>query len=214
MVNESNRREFAAIPIVAVLFGIGAIVLAASSAGMWAWLLAGAGLLVVGVLALTVFGRRHRHPAPQAAPTTAAAPKPRGAPYRVLVIADDSCTAPSFTSELLGHAAGRAVEALVIAPSLRSWLAHWTDDDGRRAEATRHLDETVRALGAAGIPASGATGSDDPIEAADDGLRTFAADEIVFATHPHDTANWLERGVVDLARKRYGVPVTHIVVGR
>lgn len=214
MVNDSDRREFAAIPIVAVLFGIGAAVLLAASAGVWAWLLVGAGLLVVGALVLRVVGKRHRHPSAYAAPAAAPATTSPDAPFRVLVIADDSCTAPSFTSEIRGHAAGRTVEALVIAPSLRSWLAHWTDDDGRRAEAKRHLDDTVRALGAAGIPASGETGSDDPIEAADDGLRTFPADEIVFVTHPDDKANWLERGVVDEARKRYAVPVTHIVIGQ
>lgn len=214
MVSESNRREFAAIPIVAVVFGIGVVVLAAYSAGLWAWLGLGAALVVVGALVLRAYGTRHRHPPAFAAPHGATSPAGPGVPYRVLVIADDSCTAPSFTGEIRSHAAGRNVEALVIAPSLRSWLGHWTDDDGRREEARRHLDDTVRALGAAGIPAGGETGSDDPLEAADDGLRTFPADEIVFVTHPDDTANWLERGVVTEARRRYGIPVSHILVDR
>jgi hypothetical protein len=35
----------------------------------------------------------------------------------------------------------------------------------------------------------------------------------VISTHPPGTSNWLERGVVDAARARFDVPVTHVVVG-
>jgi len=44
-------------------------------------------------------------------------------------------------------------------------------------------------------------------------MRTFGADEIVISTHPEGRSNWLERGIVEATRERYGgVPVTHIVV--
>jgi hypothetical protein len=69
------------------------------------------------------------------------------------------------------------------------------------------------ALLEAGIRAHGIVGSDDPIEAADDALRQFPADELVFATHPEARANWLERDVVQVARTRYEVPTTHVDVG-
>src|SRR5207342_83757 len=95
-----------------------------------------------------------------------------------------------------------------------SWLARWTDDDKRQVEAQRHLDETVASLAAAGIQARGETGADEPIQAADDALRQFAADEVVFVTDPDDRANWLEQGVVDAARARYAIPVFHVVVTR
>jgi len=40
----------------------------------------------------------------------------------------------------------------------------------------------------------------------------FRPDEIVISTHPEGRSNWLERGVVQAARDRYDVPMTHVVV--
>jgi hypothetical protein len=37
--------------------------------------------------------------------------------------------------------------------------------------------------------------------------------ELVFATRPEGAANWLAQDVVESARTRYDVPVTHVVVG-
>ena len=63
------------------------------------------------------------------------------------------------------------------------------------------------------IDARGEVGADDPIQAADDALREFPADEIVFAVHAGAEAGWLEQGVVEAAETRYDVPVTHLTVG-
>ena len=41
----------------------------------------------------------------------------------------------------------------------------------------------------------GETGADDPIQATDDGLREFAANEIVFVTKPGTSTDWVEQGV-------------------
>ena len=38
------------------------------------------------------------------------------------------------------------------------------------------------------------------------------ADEVVVSTHPPGRSNWLEQGVVEQARLRFDVPVTHVVV--
>ena len=55
-------------------------------------------------------------------------------------------------------------------------------------------------------------GEGDPLQAMEDDLRTFGADEIIISTLPEGRSNWLERGVVDGARERFDVPVTHVVV--
>lgn len=44
-----------------------------------------------------------------------------------------------------------------------------------------------------------------------DALAHFAASEIVIATHPAGYSNWLERGLIEKARARFAVPVTHLV---
>lgn len=67
----------------------------------------------------------------------------------------------------------------------------------------------MQALARVGIGARGMIGSDDPIEVADDALREFPADELVFATHTEDRANWLARDVVQIARDRYGLRNPH-----
>jgi len=100
----------------------------------------------------------------------------------------------------------------VIAPAIGSWLTRWTNDESAHDEARRHLDDTVTALARAGITARGQTGDDDPLQAADDGLRDFAADEIMFVTKPGTNTDWLEKGVVEAARKRYPLPVSHIAL--
>jgi hypothetical protein len=138
---------------------------------------------------------------------------PAGGTYRVLVIADESLSAQALQDEIVPHSAGRPLEAHVMAPALRSRLAHWTGDDSQRHQADRHLTKTLSSFRAAGIPARGEIGSDDPIQAADDSLREFPADELVFVTGRDGSAIWLEAGVLDVARERYDVWVTHIEVG-
>jgi hypothetical protein len=194
-----------------VIVGILLIILAAADAGLWAWLLVGAvGLVVAGVLALW-FAKRHRHPVAWDAPRVSR-PSSDRSHYRVLVIADDACTPEALRGTIAGHAAGRDTEAFVIAPALGSRLAGWTGDQSGYEKATAHLEATLLAFEQIGVTAHGRIGSPDPIEAADDGLREFAADEIILAVHPDNAAKWLERDAIDAARERYAIPVTAIVV--
>ena len=218
-----NLEEFAAIPIVLGVIGLGLILFFAADQGAWAWILVGIGLVVLGALVARAAARRYRHPGSEHAPewaasgesegeVAAAAPASEDGVYRLLVIADESCTPETFRQVIGERAAGGPAEAFVVAPALGSRLATWTGDEGAYTDAQSHLDATIEALRSLGIDARGRVGPHDPIQAADDGLREFRADELVFATNPADEAKWLEDGVVDIARERYSVPVTHIVV--
>ena len=209
-MQRSRSVEFIAIPVVLVLLGVIVALMLAAEAGVWAWTLVLIALVAVGLLAIGLAISRHRHP-----PAFDAPPPPRpstSGSYRVLVVADESLPADSFRAEIAPHAAGRPIEALVVAPALRSRLAHWTGDDSDRDEAVARLAQTVGELEAAGITVRGEMGSDDPIEAADDGLRTFPADEVVFVTG-RGPGNWLEEGVLDAARGRYRIQITHVETG-
>jgi hypothetical protein len=102
---------------------------------------------------------------------------------------------------------------LVVCPALNSRLRHWaSDEDPARAQAQERLDRSIARLADLGISARGEIGDADPLQAMEDALRTFGADEIVISTHPPGRSHWLERGVVDGARERFDVPVTHVVV--
>jgi hypothetical protein len=132
--------------------------------------------------------------------------------HRILVVADEGLTSSAFRDAITSQAQPGRTETFVTAPALASRLARWTGDEGSYAEAKRHLDETLRELTRAGVDASGEIGAHDPIQASDDALRVFPADELLFATHAESDANWLEREVVEVARNRYGLPVTNVVV--
>jgi GABA permease len=206
-----TRAEFMAIPIVAVVLGVVFLVMLTAEAGIWGWVLFAVGAIVALAVVLLVVGRRHQHPSDLDV-SVVRAPGGRDGKFRVLVVSDGSSTSQTFHEEVVARAAGRPIEVLVVAPALGSRLSHWTGDDDARHEAEGNLERTVEGLTAAGVAARGEVGSDDPIQAADDALREFPADELVFATHPEAAANWKERGVVEIARTRYDLPVTHVAV--
>jgi hypothetical protein len=97
---------------------------------------------------------------------------------------------------------------LVVAPALSSRVDRWTGDEAAYAHASENLDATLAVPSALGVTARGHVGSHDPLQAADEGLREIAADELVFVTPGAGEA----ADVVDAARGRYGIPVRQIAV--
>jgi hypothetical protein len=133
--------------------------------------------------------------------------------HRILVVANEALRGPALREEVRRRAAERPTDVLVVAPALSTAIAHWTDaEEGPRRDAAERLRETCAGLGDLGVQARGEVGADDPLLAVEDALRTFGADEIVVSTHPADTSNWLELGVVDRLREFYEIPIVHVVV--
>ena len=130
----------------------------------------------------------------------------------ILVVANETVAGRALRGEVVRRAEGDA-DVLVVCPALNSPLRHWaSDEDGARALAQDRLEESLGALSAAGVAARGEVGDADPIQAMDDALRTFGADEIVISTHPPGRSNWLEKEIIARAEERYDVPITHVVV--
>ena len=132
---------------------------------------------------------------------------------RILVVANETVGGEELLA-LLGHkAAGMREDVLLVCPALNSRVRTWTsDEDGARAAAQSRLDASLAQLAESGVTARGEIGDGDPLQALEDALREFPADEIVLSTHPPGRSHWLEQGVVELARQRYDVPITHVVV--
>jgi GABA permease len=132
---------------------------------------------------------------------------------RVLVVANETVGGTELLAELKQHARGRKTQVLVVVPALNSPLKHWvSDEDGARAAAGKRLDDSLEAMREAGMDARGEIGDADPLQAIEDAVRTFAPDELVISTHPEGRSHWLERGVVEAAKERFELPVTHVVV--
>jgi hypothetical protein len=184
-----------------------AIVIADVVGGRW-W---GLGVFVVlSVLVLWWFFRREAREQPPAT-----APRQRGDSdeRRILVVANETVAGRRLRDAIQSAAAGHRANVLVVSPALNSPLKHWvSDEDEARAAAEQRLRRSVAELELLGIDAHGEIGDADPVQAIEDALRTFGADEIIISTHPEGRSNWLERGVVTSARERFAVPLTHVVV--
>jgi hypothetical protein len=147
--------------------------------------------------------------------TPKATPVRRGDPdeRRILVIANETVGGEALRERVAEHSAGHPTKVLVVTPALNSPVRHWTsDEDNARAQAQERLNASLAQLSEAGIEARGEVGDGDPLQAMEDALRTFGADEIIISTHPEGRSHWLERGVVSGARERFEVPITHVVV--
>jgi hypothetical protein len=200
--------EFIAVPLVVLLLGLVFVILWAADAGLGAWLAVGGVLLVLLVVGAVVAVRRPRGPAALEDATGfdgGAAPVDDDV-HRVLLLVDASCSA----SDVQRLVSGQPTEVFVVAPALSSRLDRWTGDEQAYTSAEEHLEQTLGALRGVGLEARGHVGAHDPLQAADDGLREFAADEVVFALAGEQGTAWLENGVVDAARDRYSVPVRRL----
>jgi GABA permease len=104
------------------------------------------------------------------------------------------------------------VEVLVVVPALNSRLRHWCSDvDAAVARAQERLTLALADLRTRGVRARGEVGDANPLVAIDDALAHFPASAILIATLPPGESNWLERRLIDKARARFDVPVTHLV---
>ena len=107
-------------------------------------------------------------------------------------------------------------EVLVISPATnQSKLAFWvsdTDEAIQQAEAAQ--EETVERLEEEGVDAAGDTGEGEPAVAIQDALATFKADRIVVFSHPEGDRDYREDDGLADAEQRFGIPVTHALIGR
>ncbi len=108
---------------------------------------------------------------------------------------------------------GEVDEVRVVVPTVRQsrlqWLAN--DDDEVREEADAAAADIAEATPSE--DAEAIAGDPDPLQAAEDALADFEADELVVVTRPDDEASWLERGrAEDIDWSFPGLEVTRLVV--
>ena len=184
-----------------------AIAIAALAIGKWA------GIIVF--LALTLAGVAYVMRARRNEPPWQSVPRRRGRENerRILVIANETVGGARLRDEIHSRSEGYDEQVLVVTPALNSPLRHWaSDEDNARVEAQKRLDASLERLRAGGVDARGEVGDAEPLQAMEDALRLFGADEIIISTHPEGRSHWLEKGIVETARERFAIPITHVVV--
>jgi hypothetical protein len=133
----------------------------------------------------------------------------------VLVIANETVAGQSLIDLLKQRAAEEEIRVTVICPINEPREGYVVYEDTRRASAGRRLDQTLRLLREAGIPASGMVVDANPVDATRDAIAQAEPpiDEVVISTHPQERSGWLQRNVPERVRKAAGdVPVEHVVV--
>jgi hypothetical protein len=110
----------------------------------------------------------------------------------VLVVVPPGGSAPAAIPEA-------ATDVVVIVPALASKTEALTGDvDDRRADAERTALSLTRTLSRDGRSVRGEVGADDPVQAVEDALRTFGADEVLVAG---------DDAMLEQVRGRVAVPV-------
>lgn len=201
------RSEADAFRFVWMTIGYFALIVAGSVINVWLGVAVFVVVTAVALWWLVLRPEEHEAPVKQ----TPAAHPPNE--HRILVVANETVGGPELLSEIRGRSQGRAARVLVVCPALNSPLRHWvSDEDQARAAAQERLDASLASMRDAGLDAAGEIGDGDPLQAIEDAVRTFRPDELIVSTHPAGRSHWLERGVVEKARERFDLPLTHVVV--
>jgi len=133
---------------------------------------------------------------------------------RLLVVATASVDESTLREELGRRSGAEEAEVRVVAPfselSPLQWLANEED------EARRSAEERARSVAAAADPEASQVeaqvGADDPVQAIEDALREFPADELIVVTRRDEEASFLEQDASAEAYERFGLPVSHLAV--
>ena len=131
---------------------------------------------------------------------------------RVIVVPTASIPDELLQSVVWAHA-GTDAEIHVVAPasnvSRLDWLTNAEDD--AREDAQALANETAATVPTENVEAL--VGDSDPLQAIEDALRTFPADEVIIITLPDESGSWLESGAGEEAQRRFALPITHLVAG-
>ena len=207
MAGNPFRSEAEAYRFLLLTIGYFALIVAAATINTWLGL-----IVFIGLTAFVVW-RWIRSRTDEPVERTSMPRRGAEDERRILVIANETVGGTELLDLLRRKAEGVREDVLVVCPALNSVVRHWaSDEDGARAAAQQRLDASLAQLAQQGVDARGEVGDADPLQAMEDAMRTFGADEIVISTHPDGRSHWLERNVVGQARERFDVPITHVVV--
>jgi hypothetical protein len=197
------RSEAEAFRFLILVIGGALVIIGAAYANMW--LGVAAAVIIIGAVARWYW----RQPSPPGPRLRVQSAEPT---HKILVVANETVGGRPLRAELERRARPQT-EVLVIAPVLASPVRHWVSDvDDARAAAEKRLQMSVARLAETGLTVRGEVGEQDPLVAIEDALRTFGADEIVISTHPAGRSHWLEQRLIEKARERFALPITHVIV--
>jgi hypothetical protein len=101
-------------------------------------------------------------------------------------------------------------------PGMWWWATYYArpaTDEEATAQARERLGLMLDGLAALGVPVEGDLGSSDPLAAIGKVCTDGQFDEIIMTTLPQSVSRWLKADLPHQAQRRFGLPVTTIIVG-
>jgi hypothetical protein len=136
--------------------------------------------------------------------------EPGEKPKRILVVADETVV-DDVLPEDVRQRVKEGDDVVVVFPALNSRLRHWmSDEDKAREETERRREVSIKKFEESGVKATGEVGDPDPVQALDDALRTYGADEVIIAPRRRRPTHWLEKNIVGRLRGVRNLPKTDI----
>jgi hypothetical protein len=133
-------------------------------------------------------------------------------PKRILVLVTRPTSSDELRDQVETLVQSQPVSLRVVAPASQlsplEWLAN--EEDGARSEAEANAEQASGTLDAVADAIEVEVGDADPIQAAEDALRTFPADELIVVAPPEQHATWLERASVRDGFEQFGLPVHYV----
>ncbi len=127
--------------------------------------------------------------------------------YHVLIPCEDAAVRVETTIGTLGSSEVMAAPGFDFEPDVDvRALQHDIDE-----HAGQEVTASVTALRDLGHAADGEFSCTDPIEALDSAVRQQQAREVIVMTRPHVVAEFLRLDWTSKARRRFGVPVLHLL---
>ncbi|MBA3331925.1 MAG: hypothetical protein H0T39_13830 [Actinobacteria bacterium] len=131
----------------------------------------------------------------------------------ILVLTTVSVDVGPITRQVQEAAGGDSVNVRVVTPAVKQSPMQWltNEEDDARIDAGQTAEAVAEALPVDGEVQT-EVGDSDPVQAIEDALRTFPADEIVVATRPGKDATWLEQGSAERAFQQFNLPVRRLTI--
>ena len=125
-----------------------------------------------------------------------------------LVVANQTLASPTLAAAVAERVAAGNAQFHVVVPATPVTHGLTWDEQEAVQLATARLEGLLARLRALGAVASGEVGSQDPVAAAQDVLRSAVFDEIIVSTLPPGASRWLGQDVPTRLRRAVDIPVT------
>jgi hypothetical protein len=133
---------------------------------------------------------------------------------RILVVANQTLGSDALLQHLHETVASGACRFHLAVPATPTGHQLTWSEGEAHVVAQHRLDDALRRFLQEGFAVTGAVGDPSPMMTIVDCLREAPYDEVVLSTLPVGVSKWVRLDLPSRVRRRFGVPVTHVVASQ